>query len=62
MTHVEQAGYKLLCDFIGTAEEHGICYNGLDMPLELQQMVIDIVKEYAERYKKEDGFNGEGMD
>lgn len=54
MTFVEQAGYKLLCDFIGYAEEKGICYNGIDMPLELQQMVISIVKEYADQYKEED--------
>jgi len=54
MTFVEQAGYKLLCDFIGYAEEKGICYNGMDMPLELQQMVISIVKEYADQYKEED--------
>jgi hypothetical protein len=53
MTFVEQAGFKLLCDFIGNAEEHGICYNGEDMPLELQQMVINIVKDYAEKYKEE---------
>lgn len=54
MTFVEQAGYKLLCDFIGYAEEKGICYNGMDMPFELQQMVISIVKEYADQYKEED--------
>ena len=54
MTYVEQAGYKQLCDFIGYAEEKGICYNGMDMPLELQQMIINIVKDYADAYKAED--------
>lgn len=57
MTFVEQAGYKQLCDFIGYAEEHGICYDGKadnPVPLELQQMVINIVKDYADQYLQED--------
>lgn len=58
MNIIEQAGYKQLCDFIGYAEERGICYNGYDMPLELQQMVIAIVKDYADEYIAEVRKNG----
>lgn len=54
MTYVEQAGFKLLDEFITTAEERGISFIGLDMERPVQELVLNIVRDYANEYLRED--------
>ena len=42
----------MLKEFVETASEKGICYNGEDIPTALQTAVISIIEQYIEEYKE----------
>lgn len=46
MTILEAMSVSALMDFVERAKEQGLCYNGADIPHEVQYGVIRIVDEY----------------
>lgn len=52
MTIAEDMAISMLKDFVATASEHGICYNGEDIPRPLQVSVIKIIEQYIEEYEE----------
>lgn len=53
MTNLEEYAVNQLVDFVETATEQGLCYNGRDIDPQLQLLVIKIVEDYVDGYIKE---------
>ena len=55
MTIVEELAINQLTEFLENAKSYGLCYNGRDMPEQVQIAVTDIVEQYVGEYLAEDG-------